>query len=708
MRGVVFYAIATICEIAIIAGICLIVWSSLATEQQQFLESIAEEQSGVLFLGIVALLGATAAAIRHIYSVHIQPLKAVTEETKVIAMSNSKHRIKPVGSPELQSLIESLNLLADRYQVLGEDVDERIREANAAVAEEKNTLAALMAKLTQGVLVCNLDGRILLYNQRAQVLLEGPARETGGGDWIGLGRSIYGIFDEKMIRHALNNIRHRLDTRPGSNLLVPLVMTRPGGQLLGTHVVPILDAAEDLRGYILTLEDVTRRVGTESRRGMVMKSLTEGFRSGVAGIRAAIETVISYPELDDKGRMAFLEVIRDEAMKMSQHLDRIEGEHRDDLSFRWPLEHILGSDLLGELERSLEDARGLQIEVTAPVEPVWLEVDSYTLAQCFIYLTDQLIEWCRAEQLSLTLEHRRSLAAFQLEWTGAMLDMEALRAWGLRNVSTGSGGESLSLFEIVERHGGALWADRALSERPCLRLVLPVGETRGLGEQLHPEDVGGHDFDFHLFEQRSRSEDLMTLPLSKLSFTVLDTETTGLNPSDGDEIIALGAVRIVNGRILHQEIVDSFIRPSKRISEDAQAIHGITPDMLRGKPTIDQVLPVFRRFVEDTVIVGHNVAFDMRFLEIQGAPFGLTFDMPTLDTLLMECILNPNQEDKSLEGIAGRFGISVTGRHTALGDALTTAQVFLALIPLLEQRGIRTLAEACAACKASPFAQIKY
>ena len=180
MRGVVFYAIATICEIAIIAGICLIVWSSLATEQQQFLESIAEEQSGVLFLGIVALLGATAAAIRHIYSVHIQPLKAVTEETKVIAMSNSKHRIKPVGSPELQSLIESLNLLADRYQALGEDVDERIREANAAVAEEKNTLAALMAKLTQGVLVCNLDGRILLYNQRAQVLLEGPARETGG------------------------------------------------------------------------------------------------------------------------------------------------------------------------------------------------------------------------------------------------------------------------------------------------------------------------------------------------------------------------------------------------------------------------------------------------------------------------------------------------------------------------------------------------
>ncbi len=708
MRGTIFFVVAAISAIAIVAAVCLIVWSSLGVAERELLAAVAHQQSSVLVLGAVALLGAIAAAVRYVYASYVGPLKVVTEEMKVIAMSNPKHRIGPVGSPEVRSLIDSLNLLANRYQALGEDVAERIREANAAMAEEKNTLAALMAKLTQGVLVCNLDGRILLYNQRAQALLEGPAREAGGGDWIGLGRSIYGIFDEQMIRHALNNIRHRLDTGSARNLLVPLVISRPNGQLLGTHVVPILDAADHLRGYILTLEDVTRRVGTESRRGMVMKGLTEGYRSGIAGIRAAIETVMSYPDLDDNGRMAFLEVIRDEAVKMSQQLERIEGEHRDELSFRWPLEHMLGSDLLGELERSLDDARSVQIDVTAPVEPVWLQVDSYALAQCLIYLTDQLREWCRATELCLTLEHRRSLAAFQLEWTGAVLHMEALRAWGQRNVPTGSGGESLSLFEVVERHGGALWADRALSGRPCLRLVLPVVEASGTGEPLRPEDVGGHDFDFHLFEQPSRSEDVMTMPLSKLSFTVFDTETTGLNPANGDEIIALGAVRIVNGRILHQEFLDSFIRPQKRISEAAQAVHGITPDMLRGKPTIDQVLPVFRRFVEDTVIVGHNVAFDMRFLEIQGGPFGITFDMPTLDTLLMECILNPNQQDKSLEGIASRFGITVTGRHTALGDALTTAQVFLALIPLLAQREIHTLAQACAACEASPFAHIKY
>ena len=77
-----------------------------------------------------------------------------------------------------------------------------------------------------------------------------------------------------------------------------------------------------------------------------------------------------------------------------------------------------------------------------------------------------------------------------------------------------------------------------------------------------------------------------------------------------------------------------------------------------------------------------------------------------LDTLLLEYALNPNQEDKSLEAIAGRLGLQVTGRHTALGDALSTAEIFLALIPLLAEHGIRTLGDAVAACRASPYARM--
>jgi DNA polymerase-3 subunit epsilon len=78
-------------------------------------------------------------------------------------------RLKPSGSPELQRIAESVNSLADQRRSLQEDVEVRIREARLSVEEERNRLAALMSELNQSVVVCNLDGRILLYNSRARL-----------------------------------------------------------------------------------------------------------------------------------------------------------------------------------------------------------------------------------------------------------------------------------------------------------------------------------------------------------------------------------------------------------------------------------------------------------------------------------------------------------------------------------------------------------
>jgi DNA polymerase III epsilon subunit family exonuclease len=123
-------------------------------------------------------------------------------------------------------------------------------------------------------------------------------------------------------------------------------------------------------------------------------------------------------------------------------------------------------------------------------------------------------------------------------------------------------------------------------------------------------------------------------------------------------------------------------------------IHGITPEMLAGQPPIAQVLPVFRAFVADTVLVAHNAAFDMRFLELKEAATGIRFDRPVLDTFLLSAVLFPNQETHRLEAIAERLGVSVMGRHTAVGDAIVTAEVFLKMLPLLAEKGIRTLGQA--------------
>ncbi len=98
----------------------------------------------------------------------------------------------------------------------------------------------------------------------------------------------------------------------------------------------------------------------------------------------------------------------------------------------------------------------------------------------------------------------------------------------------------------------------------------------------------------------------------------------------------------------------------------------------------------------------------MRFLQLKEQPTGLVFDHPVLDTLLLSAVVHPGQDTHRLEAIAERFGVTVIGRHTALGDAIVTAEIFVRLLPLLAEKGIHTLGQARAAAQQTYYARIKY
>jgi len=196
--------------------------------------------------------------------------------------------------------------------------------------------------------------------------------------------------------------------------------------------------------------------------------------------------------------------------------------------------------------------------------------------------------------------------------------------------------------------------------------------------------------------------------LADLNFTVFDTETTGLDPAGGDRIISIGAVRIVRMQMLSDERFDHLINPHRDIPPESSSIHGIREEMVRSKPGIEKVLPMFSQYVADTILVAHNAAFDMRMLQICEKQTGIRFSNPVLDTLLLSAVIHPAHDQHNIKEIAKRLGVDVVGRHTAIGDAVTIALLLLKMIPLLGNMGIYTLKEAREASQKTYYARLKF
>jgi len=666
------------------------------------------------------------AMLRGLFNQYVQGLLKMAELIRLMLGANRNFRVALEGPPEVQLLGKAINELAQQRDDLLSDVESQIRRANTSLEEEKNRLAALMSELTQSVVVCNLDGRILLYNNRARMQFRAFSQDIGGGKGsgalLGLGRSIFSVFDRNLIAHALDSLQTRLADDQASTHFV--TATR-AGQLIRVQVAPVLSAASgdgdkaageggsarSLGGYVLMLDNITRAVESETKRDELLQNLTEGSRAALANIRAAVETLLEYPDIEAEPRERFLRIIGDEVLVMGQRLDRTLESHADAMKARWPLEEMLGADLIAAAQRRIEGKFGLTVKIDALDADLWVKVDSFSLLQAISYLAGRLQEAFDIRLLRFRLAQSGRLAHLDMVWTGAAMSTETLHGWELEPMNLSGENSPLTLHDIMDRHGGELWFKReSATQVAYFRLLIPVAIRQ---EGVEPATLLRGEsrpeyYDFDLFKRRDQDHALDDRLLTDLTFTVFDTETTGLQPSAGDEIIQFGALRIVNGRMLRGESFEQLVDPRRHMSAVSISIHGLSQEMVDGQPTIDQILPQFHSFCEDTVLVAHNASFDMRFLQLKEEATGIRFTQPVLDTLLLSAVIHPNQESHKLELIAERLGIPIVGRHTALGDAIVTGEVFLRMIPLLNDMGIHTLGEALAAAQKTYYARVQY
>ncbi len=631
---------------------------------------------------IIAVAAAVALGWLVVHQLVLRPLAHLGAQVRLIAEAKSDAPLDLRTYRALGPLPDAITQLAAEFMAARREVQQSVTAATHRVEEQKGRLEAILRDLSEGVMVCNLDHQVLLYNQVALSLLHVAGE-------LGLGRSLFQLVTREPVTHALE----RLHQRPAAagateeSTIAVVCATVDSRTLLSGRMSLVLDAEQQPTGYVLTFTDATRSIAELSQRDVLLRNATEGLRQPIANLRAAAETISSFPEITPAERRAFEEVILREGNVLSERLEALDRDYRSLSAGYWPMADIHSLDLFSCVVRSLGEAGGPQVTMVGL--PLWLHGDSHSLALALERVLRNLAEATGVSAFDIEALLGDKLIYIEIAWDGVPISSAALDAWRDEELPGALG--RATLRDILNRHGSEMWSRAKRPGRALLRLPVPAPTRIQFVPPSRPSMPPRPEFyDFDLLQLGTRPP-LAARTLRSLSYVVFDTETTGLRPSQGDEIIAIGAVRIVNGRILTGETFSRLVNPKRPVPAESVQFHGITDAVVADAPPIEVVLPQFKAFAADSALVAHNAAFDLKFLKLKEELCGVRFDNVPLDTLLISAFLFPEFTDHSLDALADRLRIEISGRHTALGDAMVTAAVFVRLLELLEGRNITTL-----------------
>jgi DNA polymerase-3 subunit epsilon len=681
-----FASLAAVALCAIGVGVWLIE-SRLPPETAAEVRDLVIVYGGAMAFLLVAIIAVTWAYLDHAL---VQPLAAVVRGIQTVVHAKSDYRIEIEEAHQLDGLPRVVNELIRELGLARTSVNEAIDKATTSIESQKNQLATILMDLHEGVIVCTLNHRILLYNKRALELL----RICGD---IGLDRSLFRFLAQRPILHALSRLTNRLaqgryESRLGGHTVPFVGSTTNGKHTLEGRMSLIVESGQTPTGYVLSFEDFTDELAALALRDRLLREATEGLRQPVGNLRAAAE-ILAGGALSADEQAGFQRVLLQESQQLGARLETLAAQYRHVITGHWPLSDIYTSNLLQTLSDRLREQSGITATIVGL--PQWLHGDSYSLVEFLHRVIVRLSRFAETASFQLEAVAGEGRVYLDVIWSGPVLPAAKLDGWLDEQLEDVLGG--LSLREILERHKTDIWS---LPDRPGqarLRLPLPPPARPAIVQDIAGQPSRPEFYDFDLLRRPLDLGELGARPLKSLTCVVFDTETTGLDPSGGDEIVAIAGVRIVNGRILTGESFERTVNPRRYIPKESIRFHGITDEMVKDKPPLEVVLPQFRAFVGDAVLVAHNAAFDLKFLKLRESECGVDFNMPVLDTLLLSCLLHDYTSRHDLEVVAQRFGIPVQGRHTALGDSLVTAGCFLKMLDLLEAHSIGTLEQALAA-----------
>ena len=583
-----------------------------------------------------------------------------------------------VGAEIDEEQARYLGALAPAARAIHEALSEAREAQERAVARETDRLArekalfeALLRDLAEGVVVVTPDNRLMLFNRAAEDLLGG----------LGLDRPLGAYIRLDPLSHAIERLDKNL-ARGHSEAESFLVPTADGERFLLGRVSPVL-SGDDRLGHVLIFHDATEDLQAHADRDHLFNTLMEDVRRPAAAIGAVLDVLQSDADIPPKTRATFDAAMNEELSRLFNCLRDMDARHGKITTRHWPMSKVAADDIF----------EGLKARIDLPLQTDggahFLRCDGFAIMEVMARVVQGLSQEGGRDGFALRAERHGNEVWLSLQWQGAEVRESDLDAWLKQPLSESYG--AYSGRDVLEGHRTEIWSETGGYGH---RIVLPL-EASG-APALASEDVRPEFYDFNL---PTNVGEVAERKLADLSFVVFDTETTGLAPSGGDKIVQIAGVRIVNGRILRGEVFNTLVNPGCAIPPASTKVHGISDDMVTEAPDIVSAGQAFHRYCEGGVLVAHNAPFDMAFLRRDESLIGQQFDHPVLCTVLLSAALYEHTGEHTLDALAERFGVTIPPelRHTALGDAMATAEVFLQMIGVMQAAGIDTLGDAISA-----------
>ena len=631
-----------------------------------------------------AALAALAAALRRLV---FQPLELLGKEVGIVAGVNPGYEIAIPGPHLLGELPNAVQGLAAVVASCTRATAEAVAERSRDLESRRERLEAILLSLEEGIVVCDERVRIVFYNPAVRrVFHDNPA--------LGIGRSLHLLCAPAPIEAALQILRRRRVRQPGDGDLegdVSFVCTAANGIVLSCRMCLLPELPGLSWSFLFVCEDISGEADARGRREDLLRAAVKAMRAPLTGLGLSAESLEMFPDLDASGRAVLERTIAEEARRVVAQFEVVAREVEGLESPRYVIRDIYVEDIVASVAQRLGE-QGLRLTMIG--DPLWVQADVQALLFLLEFFALGIHRSCGVEALEIETLLGDKRVYFNFCWQGGVVPQAEIQRW-MSSPAEPLGAHTVA--EVLERLDSEVWS-QPHQEPGFSTLRFPLLSSPGQWAAPPPHllslpsrpvyvDVSGPPED-------APAADWERLPLEHVHFVVFDTETTGLAPLGGDEIVSLAGVKIVERGIVLGETFDRLVNPGRPIPESSVRFHGITDEKVRDRPRIEDVLRDFHAFVGDAVLVGHNGAFDLRFIRLKERGAGVHFRGPVLDTLALSRFLHEHTPAHSLDAVARRVGVEIRDRHTALGDALITAQVLLKFLYLLQERGVTTLGRA--------------